>query len=268
MKCKIIFLDIDGTLTNSKKVITKPTLDALIEAQKQGIILAVASGRPDTGVLPITKQLKLDEFGGYMLSFNGARVKNCKTNQVIYENSLTLDAFKLACEVSKLHNCPIITYNDNYIISEVAENKYMDIEAKINKIPVKVVKSMVDFVDYRPTKCLVLGDGDYLATVEPIMKSALDGLANVYRSEPYFIEVVPRGIDKAVSIAKLIDTIGIDQSETMAFGDGFNDISMIKYVAHGVAMENGCDLIKQSADYIATSNDNDGVAKFLYENVL
>ena len=100
------------------------------------------------------------------------------------------------------------------------------------------------------------------------MKSALEGLANVYRSEPYFIEVVPRGIDKAVSIAKLIDTIGIDQSETMAFGDGFNDISMIKYVTHGIAMANGCDLIKQSADYITTSNDNDGVAKFLYENVL
>lgn len=263
MKYKIIFLDIDGTLTNSQKVITKSTINTLIDIQKQGVTLAIASGRPDTGILPLAKQLKLDVFGGYMLSFNGAKVKNLKTGKIIFENNLSLKAFALATKLAKKYNVDIITYNDNYIISEISNNKYMNIEANINKIPVKVVPSMVDFIDYNPTKCLMFADSDYLATVEPKIKKSMEGLANVYRSEPFFLEVVPIGVDKAESIKALIDYLGIKQSETMAFGDGFNDISMIKYVACGVAMSNGCDEIKSQADYITLSNDQDGVVYFL-----
>jgi hypothetical protein len=238
-----------------------------MKAQENGIILAIASGRPDKGILPIANQLQLQRFGGYMLSFNGAKVKNLKSNEVIYQNALSIEAFKLAHKLSKEYGLDIITYNDENIISEVAENKYMEIEANITKMPVKVVKSMPDFVDYTPPKCLILGDGDYLATVVPKIQSAMQGLANVYRSESFFIEVVPNGIDKAVSIERLIDSIGIKQSETMAFGDGFNDISMIEYVACGVAMSNGCDLIKSKADYITLlSNDEDGIAVFLKEH--
>lgn len=268
MNCKIIFLDIDGTLTNSQKVITERTLNILMEAQKRGIILALASGRPDKGIEPLTKKLQLDTFGGYILSFNGARVKNIQTNSVIYENSLSMEAFKRAYELSKKYNVDIITYNDDYIISETDNNKYLDIESRINKIPVKKVPSMIQFVDYNPTKCLVLGDGDYLASIENDFKQSMGDLANVYRSEPYFIEVVPTGIDKAKSIEKLINIINIEHSKTMAFGDGFNDISMVKYVSCGVAMANGCNEIKFVADYVTSSNDDDGIADFLEKYVL
>lgn len=268
MNCKIIFLDIDGTLTNSQKVITPNTLQALKEAQSRGIIVAVASGRPDKGIEPIVQALNLRQTGGYMLSFNGAKVKNLKDDTIVYQNALSLEAFKLACQLAKEHSVDIITYDDDYIISQVKENPYMEIEARINKIPVKVVPSMIDYVDYNPTKCLILGDGDYLATIEPQIKQSMGSLANVYRSEPYFIEVVPNGIDKAVSIDTLIHTLGIDHQEVLAFGDGFNDVSMVKYAGCGVAMANGCEAIKQVADYVTSSNDEDGVAKYLQEYIL
>jgi hypothetical protein len=263
LDCKIIFLDIDGTLTNSQKVITQPTLNALLKAQEMGITLAIASGRPDMGILSIAKQLRLDTFGGYMLSFNGARVRNLKTNELIYQNSLPLESFRLAYKLSKQYDLKIIAYNDENIISEVASNKYMDIEAKITTMPIKVVPNMVEYIDYNPPKCLILGDAEYLATVEPEIKSAMGDLANVYRSEPFFIEVVPTGIDKAVSIQTLIDHLGIELSQTMAFGDGFNDISMIDYVACGVAMSNACDEVKAHANHVTLSNDEDGIAVFL-----
>lgn len=268
MNCKIIFLDIDGTLTNSQKIVTKRTLNVLIKAQQLGITLALASGRPDKGIEPFTKILQLEKFGGYMLSFNGAKVKNVQTGEIIYENSLTLDAFKRAYELSKKYNVDIITYDNEYIISETVNNRYLDIESKINKIPIKTVSNMVGFIDYNPTKCLILGDGDYLATIEDDIKQSMGDLANVYRSEPFFIEIVPTGIDKAKSIEKLINKIGIEHSKTMAFGDGFNDISMIKYVSCGVAMANGCDEIKSVADYITSTNDADGIAEFLESSVL
>ena len=264
MDYKIIFLDIDGTLTNSQKVITKPTLDTLMKAQERGIILAIASGRPDKGILPIAETLKLEQFGGYMLSFNGARVKNLKTKELIYQNSLSLEAFRLAYRLSKEYKLDIITYSEDYIIAENDNNEYANIESNITKMPIKVVQSMVDFIDYNPPKCLILGEPEYLATVEPKIKSNIGNFANVYRSEPFFLEVVPNGIDKAVSIDRLIKSIGIEQSQTMAFGDSYNDISMIDYVACGVAMSNGCDLIKNHADYITKlSNDQDGIADFL-----
>jgi Cof subfamily protein (haloacid dehalogenase superfamily) len=267
LDCKIIFLDIDGTLTNSKKVITERTLNTLLKLQKDGVILAIASGRPDKGIEPIAKTLKLEQFGGYVLSFNGARVRNFQTGEIVYENALTVEAFQRAYELSKRYNVDIITYDDTHIVSETDDNQYLEIESRINKIPVRVVPNMVEYVTYRPTKCLILGDGDYLATIETDIKNAMGDLANVYRSEPFFLEIVPTGIDKAKSIEKLIDTIGVEHSQTMAFGDGFNDISMVKYVACGVAMANGCPEIKAVADYVTSSNDDDGVAKFLEENL-
>jgi hydroxymethylpyrimidine pyrophosphatase-like HAD family hydrolase len=74
------------------------------------------------------------------------------------------------------------------------------------------------------------------------------------------MEVVPQGIDKAAAIAALIKKIGIEREETIAFGDGFNDVSMVEYAGLGVAMSNGCDKIKEVADRIAPDNNSDGIA--------
>ena len=74
------------------------------------------------------------------------------------------------------------------------------------------------------------------------------------------MEIVPQGIDKAAAIEALIGTLGIRQEETVAFGDGYNDVSMIQYAGLGVAMSNGCDRIKEVADYIAPDNNSDGIA--------
>nr|WP_196053032.1 HAD-IIB family hydrolase [Bacteroides clarus] len=83
---------------------------------------------------------------------------------------------------------------------------------------------------------------------------------SVYRSEPYFLELVPLGIDKARSLAVLLEKIGITREEMIAMGDGYNDLSMIKYAGLGIAMGNAQEPVKAAADYIAPSNDEDGVA--------
>lgn len=82
---------------------------------------------------------------------------------------------------------------------------------------------------------------------------------SVYRSEPYFLELVPLGIDKARSLAVLLEKIGITREEMIAMGDGYNDLSMIKYAGLGIAMGNAQEPVKAAADYIAPSNDEDGV---------
>ena len=82
----------------------------------------------------------------------------------------------------------------------------------------------------------------------------------VYRSEPYFLELVPKGIDKAQSLAVLLQKTGYTREEMIAIGDGFNDKSMIEYAGLGVAMANAQEVVKQAADYVTLSNEEDGVA--------
>ena len=88
MKYQVLVLDLDGTLTNSKKEITAPTKQALLEIQEAGRTVVLASGRPINGVAPLAKELQMDTFGGYMLSFNGARITKCSTGEIIYNKTI------------------------------------------------------------------------------------------------------------------------------------------------------------------------------------
>ena len=91
MEYEILALDLDGTLTNSKKEISAPTLEALIDIQERGKKVVLASGRPTHGVVPLAKQLHLEKYGSYILSFNGGRITDCRTGQVIYNKTLPAD---------------------------------------------------------------------------------------------------------------------------------------------------------------------------------
>lgn len=268
---RILFLDIDGTLVNSEKQITPRTKQALYQAREQGLLLAIASGRPEPGVRPSAAALELETYGGYLLPFNGGIIKDAKTGAILHATRLSEDAFQLAYQLSKEHGIPMITYQGGQILSEVpaSENSYLELESRINRMPVAVVSSIPDALETCPVKCLMLAPPEQLAPLEPIMREALGTQADVFRSEPFFLEVMPKGIDKAASIAHLIEVLGIRQEETIAAGDGYNDVSMIAYAGLGVAMANGCDAAKAAANYITTAdNDHDGLAEMLERFVL
>ena len=91
---EIIVLDLDGTLTNRDKVITPRTKAALMKAQERGKKVVLASGRPTQGVMPLAKELRLEEYSGYILSFNGGRIINCKTGETVFARSLPVSANK------------------------------------------------------------------------------------------------------------------------------------------------------------------------------
>ncbi len=91
---------------------------------------------------------------------------------------------------------------------------------------------------------------------------------NVYRSEPFFVELVPLNVDKAQSLSRLAEIIGITSNDMIAFGDGFNDLSMIEYAGCGVAMKNAQQPVKDVAQFVTASNDDDGVALFIEENLI
>ena len=97
------------------------------------------------------------------------------------------------------------------------------------------------------------------------MKSHFHSQLNIYLSEPFFLEIMPQRIDKAHSLQKLLNSIGLTADAMICCGDGYNDLTMIEYAGLGVAMENAQPLVKESADFITKSNDEDGVLHVINE---
>lgn len=269
MKYKIIVLDLDGTLTNEKKEITPHTLDTLLKAQEMGVKVVLASGRPTNGMRPIAKKLKLDYYGGYILSYNGGEIIDWQTGELLYKNFLEPKELPYLYQCAKDNNFTIMTYDNGYVVTENPNDTYVKRAALLNIMPIKEVENFLEAVTTHPlSKCLIMGDADKLASLEAEMEKALKGRMGVFRSEPYFLELVPQGIDKAHSLAVLLDKLNIPREEMIAVGDGFNDLSMVKYAGLGVAMANAQPIVRENANYITLSNEEDGVAHVVEKYLL
>lgn len=259
MKRKLLVLDIDGTLVNSKKVITPKTLEALLKVQEQGHMIALASGRPYPGLKPFVKQLKLEEYGGYALSFNGGKVVSCATGESVYEETVPNRYAKIIYDYAIEHGLGLVTYDSQNVITGTEIDHYMEYEAKLNGMELVKVDDFVSYVDFDMTKCLLTAEPLHAAACELEMRKLLAPKLNVFRSEPYFIEITNCNVDKAKSIAGLLEIIGMKQEDTVCCGDGFNDLSMVSYGGIGVAMGNAQEIVKQNADFITGSCDEDGL---------
>lgn len=268
MAYKVLALDIDGTLTDSKKSISERTLEALHNAAKKGVKIVIATGRPVQGVKKIAEKLQLDKLDGYILSFNGGRIISCRTGEIVHDIKLPLEYLPEIYELSKENKVNLMTYEGDDLICEEVDDPFLEIEARINGLGIKKVDNLVRHVDFPINKCLMLGEGEYLAEVEKKVHAQLSDRLCVYRSEPYFLEILPQGIDKAESLKKLLEILGYTREELMACGDGYNDLTMIMYAGMGVAMANAREEVKEKADFVTLSNDEDGVAYAIEKFIL
>lgn len=268
MKYKLLVLDIDGTLTNSKKIITEKTKKELLKLQERGIKVVLASGRPTPGITALAKELKLSKYGSYILSYNGAKIIDCTTNQVIYQKTLPQDAIPQLYKAAIKNQVGIMSYENDCVIAGTEIDTYMEIEAKINCIPIRKVDNFDQYINFDVNKCIMTGEGSYLEEVEKKMKEEFGQSLSIYRSEPFFLEIMPQNVDKAYSLGKLLEHLGLTKDEMICCGDGFNDISMIQFAGLGVAMANAQEKVKEIADYITLSNDEDGIVhvieKFMF----
>lgn len=269
MDYKIIVLDLDGTLTNRDKIITEHTKTVLKQAMERGKIVVLASGRPTCGVMPLAQELELEKYGGYILAFNGGVIQNCRTKEIVAKKMLPVEVNRKIAELADKEQVALMSYRDDCIITNDEENPYVQLESRISHMKILQVEHMGDYLDFAVPKMIMTDDGDYLSTVEGRVKAALGGNFSVYRSEPFFLEILPKGIDKAQRLETLLQLLGISREEMIACGDGYNDLTMIQYAGLGVAMENAVLPVRKAADYITFSNNDDGVAhvveKFLLQ---
>lgn len=256
---KILALDIDGTLTNSQKRVTKRVKVSLNNLYKRNIPVLLVSGRPTEGIMPVAKEINLIENGGYILSFNGGKIIKADTGEVVYSKSIPKEFIKDICEFAKENNLEILTYKDGKIITTNPEDKYVEIEARINRLEAIKTEDMVAAAPESPDKFLMVGEPEILEKKVVEMQNKFKGKLNIFRSEPYFMEIVPLGIDKAQALKLLLDYLSLTRKQLVACGDGRNDVTMIDYAGMGVAMENACEEVKNVADFVTASNDDEGV---------
>lgn len=259
MEEKVLVLDIDGTLTNSEKQVTPETKLAITNILERGHKVILASGRPTPGMRRYEEELELAKYGGYMLSFNGGRIVECGTKRVVYQRILPPEVIGELHVFAKDNGCGLLTYANEDIISAFAPDEYVELESRINGMNIKVVEDFVNFVDFDVNKCLLTAPVDKAPALEKALQEKYDGVLSIYRSEPFFIEVMPLNVDKATSLEHMLAAIGMTNVSAICCGDGYNDISMIKYAGIGVAMGNAQPAVKEAADYITGTNDEDGL---------
>lgn len=258
---KILALDIDGTLTTSDKIITKETKEAVIRLQENGIKVIIASGRSEYGFRHIVDELEFVKFGSYVMSFNGGRIINCATGEIVYDNPLALTYLPEIYEAAVQNNLGIIGYENDCLISGNGIDKYQEYDAWACKMKLKEVENFPVYFKKPFNKCLLTGEPEHLREVLDNVRKRFEGRLNIFLSEEFFVEVLPDNVHKAAALESFIHKLGVDRKELICIGDGANDITMIEYAGMGVAMANSNPLLIDKADYITDSNDNNGVLK-------
>ena len=265
MKYKVIALDVDGTLVNSQLEVTPKVKEALIRVQRDyGMRVIVASGRPTAGLHKIAEELELARYSGYLLPFNGGQMFNVRAlGEPIARTSLPDELIPQLYALAQEHGLNILTYSDTEILTENLDDPNVRKEMGFTVMPSRQIENFVRDVPRNLPKCLIVGEPHEITALEPIARERFKGVADVFQSDPSFLEVVPAGINKGVALKRLLERMDYDPSELIAVGDSYNDLEMIQFAGLGVAMGNAREAVKNCADYVTKSNNEDGIAHML-----
>ncbi len=265
---KIIALDLDGTLLDSKKKISDVNKKALKDASDNGIKVVIATGRPYQGVQHIIKELNLENTDNYVMCFNGGLIYHLLTNTPIYNASLTGKEVKKLYNESLELNINIHAFTSSQQLIAPKQSEYTDHEANINKITTEYTNFNLLKDEDIFIKAMLVDPVDkvdsILDKIDPIWYSEY----SVVRSAPFFLEFLNIKAQKGVALEALAKHLGYTIEQTVAFGDAENDLSMISMAGLGVCMSNGMPKVLEIADYVTKSNDEDGVAYAIYEKIL
>ena len=277
MSIKAIVMDIDGTLANDKKEISQKTKEILLKAQKQGILLVLASGRPTSGLVQYGTELEMDKNNGLFVSFNGSKVVNFQTKEEIFNKPMTVEDGKAVLEHMKKFNVkPMIDKDDYMYVNNVydcmiqfrgKDFNVIEYESRGGNYKLCEVEDLAEFVDYPLNKILTTSDPEYLQEHYLEMMEPFKDKLNCMFTAPFYFEITAKDIDKAKALETVFKPLNIKQDEIIAFGDGHNDISIIKYAGIGVAMENAVLDLKEIADEVTLSNNQDGIAESLLKYI-
>lgn len=258
---KLFAFDIDGTLVNSDKQVMARTKQAMARLHEEGKYVVISSGRPFPGVKTVAEMVGYENIS-FASCFNGGLVKDVHTGENIVKNELsTQDVYDLV-DLAKEYGVDMHFYDEKNVLTPLEPKfEYINYEEKLSGMSAKVIS--LDGLEIHSPKVMLTAPEDVLKVVEDNLDKEWYERFTIVKSEPYFLEFNPLGIDKGKSLAVLAEKLGVSQSEVMAFGDQNNDLSMIEWAGKGVAMGNAIASLKSASDYVTGTNDDEGIADAL-----
>lgn len=262
MKVQMICSDLDGTLLNSKGMISKQTIASLRRASQKKIKIVLASGRHYESLVYFSDEIL--QIPTYKISFNGALINSVHGVLVaehIISNQTIMSVIKIAKKYQILVNFSTATKWINFIPNKEKNGDIDKYNETLTDIQINSLNQFQNLCQNQNIKILKVGmhirDENLFKTVYlELEKLAL----NVFQADAEFLEATTYGVSKYTALKKLEDKLGIAMDQKVDFGDYENDYEMISKITYGVAMSNGMPRVKQVAKFVTDSNDNDGVA--------
>ncbi|CAM3134775.1 Cof-type HAD-IIB family hydrolase [Streptobacillus felis] len=268
MSKKLIATDMDGTLLNSEHLIPEINKEYIIKIQEEGHVFVLASGRPTFAMVEQSKELRMDEFGGYIISYNGGEILECKTSKRIYSLSIDKKEVLEIYDYALKNNLSILIYSQGRLFANEV-NEYTIVEAEITNAKIELINDFKDVDLDNVSKCMLLSNPDSLIEHEKKLKAShLTDKLFFARSLPIFLEIVNKDVDKGKTLNKLMEILNIDKENTISAGDSYNDIPLLEVSSLKVVPSNAKPELKEMADYVGVSNEEGILADLIKKFIL
>lgn len=260
---KLFVCDIDNTLLSHAVGLPQANLDAMIQLQKTGVIVALASGRVSSGVLEVAHKLKLKEFGGYVIAANGAYVCSMKDDKILLNAQIPLDELKLMADEAQAldihvsvqqgsimmytHEDEAIHYNKNVIkLTMIAQDKLSSALTEVS--------NKLELTQWMTSSGASLD----------VFTQRFQDRYSLIRGGKTFLDVMPKDVTKATGMAVVMNKLGLSTDEVAAIGDGENDRAMLKAAGLSATLANAKASIQAEVDHVVASVDHAGLSHFAH----
>ncbi|MFJ5561923.1 Cof-type HAD-IIB family hydrolase [Lysinibacillus xylanilyticus] len=248
---EILFFDVDGTLYNSEKILPASAKEALLEARRNGYEIAIATGRAPFMIQSLLEELDINTY----VTFNGQYV--VYRGDIVYTNGVEKDELSKIIAFGNARHEPVVFLDAQRMIASVGNNEMISESLNTLKYPYPNIDSTYYMQNEVYQTLIFMEEKD-----EHLYREAFPNVQFV-RWHRYSCDVLPKGGSKAAGIEKVLEKMGLTLNDAIAFGDGINDIEMLRAVGTGVAMGNGHERVKAVATHIAEHVDEDGLAKIM-----
>ncbi|MDR0708645.1 MAG: Cof-type HAD-IIB family hydrolase [Spirochaetaceae bacterium] len=260
---RLLALDLDDTLLRSDLTISFYTRSVLKKVENAGIVVVLATGRIPAAMDRFTRQLGLNKRPGYLICNNGTIIQESHTGKVVFEARLPPDTALVAYDLANAEGFPVQIY-EGALMYISRKNEFADYDQKLTGLKQIVPEDFRARVRKGCYKLLIPGDPLILRPLENLFRTYIGDDVTLFTSKPYFLEILPPGVDKGSALAKVAEITGVKREEVMAVGDSMNDEAMIRWAGYGVVMANGDERLKDAACLVTgRTNDEDGLADLI-----
>lgn len=258
---RLVALDVDGTLLDPSHALSPRTRSAVLSVQRRGVVVTLATGKLLASVQPLLRELRL---GGLHITCNGAALMDATTGAPVAAWTLSQPQVDLALAAIRelAPETPIAWYTTDAIYTDADRGLLDDTLAAYREPPVRHV-ARLDHTLPSPLKFLMTGDHAHLLALRDALQARIGDAVTVVRTTSDFVEVMAPGVSKGVALLELAARLDIPREETVAMGDGENDIPLLEAAGLGIAMGNAMPALRERAARHTLSNAEDGVAHAL-----